>query len=86
MEKLSLSSTSSPTLPRPFLPPPLPVTRAWRKLSFSPISNPKKFAVFASTDEDSSKKLDQWDLMELKFGRMIGEDPKLTMAKVSLLL
>ncbi|KAJ8449278.1 hypothetical protein Cgig2_002410 [Carnegiea gigantea] len=82
MGKLSLSSTSSSTLPRPFLSPPLPVSRAWRKLSFSPLNNPKKFSVFASKDEDSSKKLDQWDLMELKFGRMHGEDPKLTMAKI----
>lgn len=82
MGKLSLSSTSSSTLPRPFLSPPLPVSRAWSKLSFSPLNNPKKISVFASKDEDSSKKLDQWDLMEFKFGQMHGEDPKLTMAKI----
>lgn len=26
---------------------------------------------------------DKWDLMELKFGKLLGEDPKLTLAKVS---
>lgn len=26
--------------------------------------------------------LDKWDMMELKFGRLLGEDPKLTLAKV----
>lgn len=42
----------------------------------------KKAAVFASKDDSSSNKLDQWDQMELKFGRLIGEDPKLTLAKI----
>ncbi|CAN4075941.1 unnamed protein product [Withania somnifera] len=44
----------------------------------------KKVAVFAYKDDDdrSSNKLDQWDQMELKFGRLIGEDPKLTLAKI----
>lgn len=42
----------------------------------------KKFAVFASKDDRNSNKLDQWDQMELKFGRLIGEDPKLTLAKI----
>lgn len=42
----------------------------------------KKFVVFASKDDRNSNKLDQWDQMELKFGRLIGEDPKLTLAKV----
>jgi hypothetical protein len=27
--------------------------------------------------------LDKWDMMELEFGRFLGEDPKLTLAKVS---
>ena len=26
--------------------------------------------------------LDKWDMMELEFGRFLGEDPKLTLAKV----
>lgn len=38
-----------------------------------------KFCVFAAKEEP---KFDQWDLMELKFGKMLGEDPKLTLAKV----
>lgn len=42
----------------------------------------KKFLVFASKDDRNSNKLDQWDQMELKFGRLIGEDPKLTLAKI----
>ncbi|KAK6781721.1 hypothetical protein RDI58_019517 [Solanum bulbocastanum] len=42
----------------------------------------KKFAFFASKDDRNSNKLDQWDQMELKFGRLIGEDPKLTLAKI----
>ncbi|XP_010273119.1 PREDICTED: uncharacterized protein LOC104608740 [Nelumbo nucifera] len=37
------------------------------------------FLVFASKDGPN---LDHWDQMELKFGRMLGEDPKLTLAKI----
>ncbi|KAK2655504.1 hypothetical protein Ddye_008556 [Dipteronia dyeriana] len=40
-----------------------------------------KFSVFAAKKEDP--KFDQWDLMELKFGKMLGEDPKLTLAKIT---
>ncbi|TXG51720.1 hypothetical protein EZV62_024244 [Acer yangbiense] len=39
-----------------------------------------KFSVLAAKKEDP--KFDQWDLMELKFGKMLGEDPKLTLAKI----
>lgn len=39
----------------------------------------KRFALYASKDEPS---LNEWDQMELQFGKMIGEDPKLTLAKV----
>ncbi|OVA09476.1 Ribosomal protein S1 [Macleaya cordata] len=48
----------------------------------APTNNSRKlnFLVFASKDD--GPKLDHWDQMELKFGRMIGEDPKLTLAKV----
>ncbi|KAK8520918.1 hypothetical protein V6N13_077050 [Hibiscus sabdariffa] len=35
--------------------------------------------VFAEKEEP---KLDKWDQMELKFGRLLGEDPKLTIAKI----
>ncbi|GFP85650.1 hypothetical protein PHJA_000708700 [Phtheirospermum japonicum] len=34
---------------------------------------------FSSKDES---KLDEWDQMELKFGRVIGENPKITLAKI----
>lgn len=37
------------------------------------------FRVFTEKEEP---KFDKWDQMELKFGRMLGEDPKLTLAKV----
>uniref|UniRef100_A0A2C9WA83 S1 motif domain-containing protein n=1 Tax=Manihot esculenta TaxID=3983 RepID=A0A2C9WA83_MANES len=39
-----------------------------------------KFVVLAAKEEEPN--LDQWDQMELKFGRMLGEDPKLTLAKI----
>ncbi|KAG6606113.1 hypothetical protein SDJN03_03430, partial [Cucurbita argyrosperma subsp. sororia] len=42
-------------------------------------ARPSKFSVLASKEE---AELDKWDQMELKFGRMIGEDPKLTLAKI----
>ena len=51
-----------------------------RRIFFS--RNPK-LRVFASKDDP---KLDKWDQMELKFGRLLGEDPKLTLAKVLYLL
>lgn len=53
--------------------------RRSRNVSFE--KNPRKVSVLASKDEDP--KLDPLDQMELKFGRMLGEDPKLTLAKVS---
>ncbi|CAH8382911.1 unnamed protein product [Eruca vesicaria subsp. sativa] len=40
----------------------------------------KKFVVSASKREEP--KLNEWDQMELKFGRLLGEDPKLTLAKI----
>lgn len=40
----------------------------------------KKFLVSASKREEP--KLNEWDQMELNFGRLLGEDPKLTLAKV----
>ncbi|WOG90262.1 hypothetical protein DCAR_0209505 [Daucus carota subsp. sativus] len=39
----------------------------------------KRFVLYASKDEPS---LNEWDQMELQFGKMIGEDPKLTLAKI----
>ncbi|KAK1289672.1 hypothetical protein QJS10_CPB18g01528 [Acorus calamus] len=35
-----------------------------------------------SSGDGAPENLDQWDQMELKFGRLIGEDPKLTLAKI----
>ncbi|XP_021754107.1 uncharacterized protein LOC110719464 [Chenopodium quinoa] len=79
MEKLSLSSTPTPSFSRPFLSPLLPSTK---RVSFT-LTNPKKFSVSASkNDPIDDNKLNQWDLMELKFGKMLGEDPKLTLAKI----
>eukprot|EP00262_Sarcandra_glabra_P012080 TRINITY_DN3033_c0_g1_i1.p1 TRINITY_DN3033_c0_g1~~TRINITY_DN3033_c0_g1_i1.p1 ORF type:complete len:742 (+),score=164.33 TRINITY_DN3033_c0_g1_i1:136-2361(+) len=40
---------------------------------------PPGFIVYASRDDPN---LDRWDQMELKFGRLLGEDPKLTLAKI----
>lgn len=63
--------------------PSLTQSRRSRNLSFAKKPR-KKVLVFASKDDPP--KLDQWDQMELKFGKMIGEDPKLTLAKVSLFI
>ncbi|KAL0312628.1 UNVERIFIED_CONTAM: hypothetical protein Sradi_5662100 [Sesamum radiatum] len=49
-----------------------------RILTF-PSRKPRNLLVFASKDDS---KLDEWDKMELKFGRMLGEDPKITLAKI----
>ncbi|BAT73102.1 hypothetical protein LR48_Vigan11g011500 [Vigna angularis] len=50
------------------------------------ISLKQRIKVFASRspneEEKQSPKLDSYDLMELKFGRLMGEDPKLTLAKI----
>ncbi|KAI3974342.1 hypothetical protein MKX01_031011 [Papaver californicum] len=57
-------------------------------LPYNRKTTPRKlnFLVYASSssskDDDQKPKLDHWDQMEFKFGRMIGEDPKLTLAKV----
>ncbi|CAL9214713.1 unnamed protein product [Arabidopsis halleri] len=44
------------------------------------LAKQKKFVVSASKREEP--KLNEWDQMELKFGRLLGEDPKLTLAKI----
>ncbi|KAM0945138.1 putative nucleic acid-binding, RNA-binding domain, S1 [Dioscorea sansibarensis] len=41
---------------------------------------PGSLRVSASRDE--GPKFDKWDQMELEFGRLLGEDPKLTLAKI----
>ncbi|XP_057419445.1 uncharacterized protein LOC130713675 [Lotus japonicus] len=42
----------------------------------------KVFAASRSQEEDESPQLNSEDLMELKFARLLGEDPKLTLAKI----
>ncbi|PWA52498.1 nucleic acid-binding, OB-fold-like protein [Artemisia annua] len=42
----------------------------------------RKFVLFASSANKDDEKFDGYDQMEMKFGRMIGEDPKLTLAKI----
>ncbi|KAL2902490.1 hypothetical protein RDABS01_027572 [Bienertia sinuspersici] len=82
MDKLSLSLSPSPSISRPFLSPLPHFNRATKRVSFT-LTNPKNFSVFASqNDPNDDNKLNQWDLMELKFGKMLGEDPKLTYAKI----
>jgi len=44
---------------------------------------PLRFRALASGE---GPELDKWDQMELKFGRLLGEDPKLTLAKVMLII
>lgn len=77
MDSLTLSATTSATSFSgiQFFSQP---KKSSRILNF-PFRKPGKYLVFASKDES---KLDEWDQMELKFGRMIGEDPKITLTKV----
>ncbi|KAM7256434.1 hypothetical protein ACFE04_012175 [Oxalis oulophora] len=39
----------------------------------------RKFAIFAAREDNQ---FNEWELMDLKFGRLLGEDPKLTLAKI----
>ncbi|GAV89912.1 S1 domain-containing protein, partial [Cephalotus follicularis] len=39
----------------------------------------RRYSIFAAKEDP---KFDHWDQMELKFGRLLGEDPKLTLAKI----
>ncbi|KAJ8498974.1 hypothetical protein OPV22_009526 [Ensete ventricosum] len=58
-----------------FLPFPFPPRRR------SVGRRPGLLPVFRASSKDGPE-LDKWDLMELKFGRLLGEDPKLTLAKI----
>ncbi|XP_073019722.1 uncharacterized protein [Primulina eburnea] len=80
MDGITLSKTSRPIYSSAlqFFPQLFPPASKSRILSFSP-RKPRKFSIFASKDEP---RLDEWDEMELKFGKMIGEDPKITLAKI----
>ncbi|XP_075484254.1 uncharacterized protein LOC142524249 isoform X2 [Primulina tabacum] len=80
MDGITLSKTSRPNYSSAlqFFPQLFSSANKSRILSFSP-TKPKKFSIFASKDEP---RLHEWDEMELKFGKMIGEDPKITLAKI----
>ncbi|XP_015571983.2 uncharacterized protein LOC8266439 [Ricinus communis] len=54
------------------------ITSSRRRELWFPRKN--KLVVYAAKEDEP--KLDQYDQMELKFGRMLGEDPKLTLAKI----
>ncbi|GAB4856882.1 hypothetical protein Ancab_014801 [Ancistrocladus abbreviatus] len=79
------ASFSSSSAIRQFLSP-FSITRARRSNLCFPLSlKPSNSTVFASKeqeDKQDNSKLNQWDLMELKFGQLLGEDPKLTLAKI----
>lgn len=74
--RTTANSTAFPAIQ--FFSHPISHARKSGALNF-PSRKPRKFWVSASKDEPQ---LDEWDKMELKFGRMIGEDPKITLAKV----
>ncbi|KAK6137623.1 hypothetical protein DH2020_028649 [Rehmannia glutinosa] len=75
---LSTSTTAKSLSAIQFFSQPFLQTKNPRILTF-PYRKSRNILVFASKDES---KLDEWDQMELKFGRMIGEDPKVTLAKI----
>ncbi|KAK8478747.1 hypothetical protein V6N13_096177 [Hibiscus sabdariffa] len=74
MDCLSCAAVAASFPINKFLPfPSVSLSRVKRR------SKRDSFRVFA---EKQDPKLDKWDQMELKFGRLIGEDPKLTIAKI----
>ncbi|KAL4592885.1 hypothetical protein LXL04_005892 [Taraxacum kok-saghyz] len=80
MESLSLTTTTTTTSTSKFRfsIPCYKNPRIYRNLPFHHKRH-RRFALCAAKDED---KLDSWEQMELKFGKLIGEDPKLTLAKL----
>ncbi|KVH90111.1 Nucleic acid-binding, OB-fold [Cynara cardunculus var. scolymus] len=80
MESLSLTTTTTTTDTSKFRfsIPCYKNPKLYRNLPFYHKRH-RKFLLFAAKDED---KFDSWDQMELKFGKLIGEDPKLTHAKI----
>lgn len=79
---ISKTATSTP-FPLEFCSNSFPSSRRFRHVQFA--KKPKKVSVFATKDEPPPTpplKLDKWDQMELKFGKLLGEDPKLTLAKI----
>ncbi|XP_076947431.1 uncharacterized protein LOC143619366 isoform X2 [Bidens hawaiensis] len=79
MESLSLTTTTTSTTSKfRFSIPCYKNPKFYTSLPFNH-KRLRKFAAFAAKDEPN---FDSYDLMELKFGRLIGEDPKLTLAKI----
>lgn len=81
MEGLSLTTTTTATHTSKFTfsIPCYKNPKHYRNLPFHHKKD-RKFAIFAAAkDEDN---FDSYDQMEIKFGRLIGEDPKLTLAKI----
>ncbi|KAL8256036.1 hypothetical protein R6Q59_031103 [Mikania micrantha] len=80
MESLSLTTTTATTNTSKFRfsIPCYKNPKIYRNLPFHHKIH-RKFAPFAAKDEAN---FDSYDQMELKFGRLIGEDPKLTLAKI----
>ncbi|KAK9072922.1 hypothetical protein SSX86_009358 [Deinandra increscens subsp. villosa] len=80
MESLSLTTTTATinTSKFRFSIPCYKNPKIYRNLPFHHKIH-RKFATFAAKDEAN---FDSYDQMELKFGRLIGEDPKLTLAKI----
>lgn len=79
MTATTVAAASSFSINKFFLFPSVPVSRVRVKTKAKRVS----FRVFAEKEEQT---LDKWDQMELKFGRLLGEDPKLTLAKVPFFL
>ncbi|KAJ0049503.1 hypothetical protein Pint_16108 [Pistacia integerrima] len=82
MEGLLLAASTSPSCSfstNALLFPSVSASRAIQRREVYFPRKSKKFSVFAAKEEP---RFDQWDLMELKFGKMLGEDPKLTLAKI----
>ncbi|KAG5563166.1 hypothetical protein RHGRI_005801 [Rhododendron griersonianum] len=74
------SATNNPTYIRFFLPSYCTPTRSVRTSNVSfPLRKPSKLLVRASNDDPQ---LDQNEQMDFEFGRLMGEDPNLTLAKI----
>ncbi|KAM7531291.1 hypothetical protein LguiB_034701 [Lonicera macranthoides] len=87
MEKIALTHIFKPSPVFPFFGPSFsnPI-RSPQNLQFS-YGNNKRVVVPLASKEDPPPpspppNLNSWELMELKFGKLLGEDPQLTMAKV----
>lgn len=85
MESLAIATCHILTSPQPY--PRFCELRASRretkKLCFR-LKNRKKLAVLSASgsDRNNGGEFDKWDMMEMKFGQMMGEDPNLTLAKI----